>query len=138
MDDIKLFAKNKNKLKTLIQAVRTYTGIEKYAMLIMKSRKWQMTEATELPNQGKIKTFGEKETYKYLEILEVDIIKPAEIKEKIKKENLRRRRKLLETKLYDRNLMDCLPCNIPRNILKVDKRRNSTKRPENKKSHDDA
>ena len=31
-----------------------------------------MTEGIELPNQEKIRTFGEKETYKYLGILEVE------------------------------------------------------------------
>ena len=70
----------------------------------MKSRKWHMTERTELPNQEKIRTLREKETYKYLGILEADTIKQVEIKEKIKKEYLRGTRKLLETKLYCRNL----------------------------------
>ena len=53
----------------------------------------------ELPNQDKIRTIREKETYKYLSILEADTIKQVEMKEKIKKEYLRRTRKLLETKL---------------------------------------
>ena len=56
----------------------------------------------ELPNQDKFKTLGEKETYKYLGILETDTIKQVEMKEKIKKE---RTRKLLETKLFSRNLI---------------------------------
>ena len=34
-----------------------------------------MTEGVKLPNQVKIKKLGEKETYKYLEILEADTIK---------------------------------------------------------------
>ena len=34
-----------------------------------------MTEGIEQPNQGKIKTLLEKETYKYLGILEADSIK---------------------------------------------------------------
>ena len=42
---------------------------------------------------------GDKETYKYLKILEADTIKQGEIKEKITKEYLRRTQKLLETKL---------------------------------------
>ena len=91
-DDIKLFAKNEKLLETLIQAVRIYSadigmefGIEKCAMLIMKSGKWQMKEGIELPNQGKIRTLREKETYKYLGILEADTIKHAEMKKKIKK-----------------------------------------------------
>ena len=41
---------------------------EKCAMLIMNSAKRHMTERIELPNQGKIGTFGEKKIYKYLRI----------------------------------------------------------------------
>ena len=44
-------------------------GIEKCAMLVMKSGKRQLTERMELPNKNKIKTFAENETYKYLGIL---------------------------------------------------------------------
>ena len=58
-----------------------------------------------LPNQDKIRMLGEKETYKYLGILEADTIKQVEMKEKIKKEQRRRTRKLLETKLCSRNLI---------------------------------
>ena len=54
MDYIKLFVKNEKELETLIQAVRIYSqgikmwfGIEKCPMLMMKSRKWQMTERIE-------------------------------------------------------------------------------------------
>ena len=51
MDDIKLFAKNEKELETLIHAVRIYSqdigmefGIEKCAMLVMKSGK-RLTES---------------------------------------------------------------------------------------------
>ena len=61
MDNIKLFAKNEKEFETLIQAVRIYnqdiemeSDIEKYAMLIMKSRKRHMTDGMELPNQEKL------------------------------------------------------------------------------------
>ena len=57
----------------------------------------------ELPNQDKIRTLGEKETYEYLGILEADTIKQVEMKDKIKKEYCRRTRKLLETELSCRN-----------------------------------
>ena len=60
-------------------------GIEKFAMLIMRSGKGQMTEGIELPNQKRIRTLGEKETYKYLGILEVYTFKQAEMKEKNQK-----------------------------------------------------
>ena len=46
-----------------------------------------------------------KENCKYLRILEVDTIKQAEMKEEIRKDYLRKLRKLLETKHYYRNLI---------------------------------
>ena len=46
---------------------------------------------------------GEKEIYKYLKIFEADT-KPEEMKEKSKKEYIRRMRKLLENKLNWINL----------------------------------
>ena len=71
----------------------------------MKSGKRHLTDWIEQPNQDKIRTLTENETYKYLGILEVDIIKQVELKDKIQKEYLRRTRKLLETKLSSRNLI---------------------------------
>ena len=50
-------------------------AVERCAMQIMKSGKQQMMERIELLNQEKIRTFGEKETYKYLGIKEADSIK---------------------------------------------------------------
>ena len=44
-----------------------------------------MIKGIELPNQDKIRTFSENKPYKYLGILEVDTMKRAEMKEKIKK-----------------------------------------------------
>ena len=55
-------------------------GIEKCALLVMKSGKRHLTDGIELPNQDKIRTLAENETYKYLGILEADTIKQAEIK----------------------------------------------------------
>ena len=111
-DDIKLFAKNEKELETLIYAVRIYNqdigmefGIEKCAMLIMKSGKRHLNDGMEPPNQEKIRTLGENETYKYLGIFEDDTIKQVEMKEKIKKEYFRWTRKLLKTKLSNRNLI---------------------------------
>ena len=89
-DDIKLFTKNEKELETLIQTVKIYSqdikmefGIEKWSMLVMRSGKRHMTEGVELPNQVIIRTLGEKETYKYLGILEAGTIKQVEMKEKI-------------------------------------------------------
>ena len=72
MDDIKLFAKNEKELETLIHAVGIYSqdigvefGIEKCVQLVMKSSQRPLTVGMEWPNPEKIRTLGEKETYKY-------------------------------------------------------------------------
>ena len=80
-------------------------GIEKCAMLVVKSGKRHLTDGMELPNQDKIRMLGENETIKYLGILEADTVKQVEMKDKIQKEYLRRTRKQLETKLSSRNLI---------------------------------
>ena len=38
-------------------------GIEKCAIIVMKSGKRHITEGIELPNQEKIRTLGKEETY---------------------------------------------------------------------------
>ena len=64
-------------------------------------------------------------------------------KKGIKKEHLRRTRKLLETKLYFKNLTKGIntcaahPGMILWTILEVDKGRTLTNKPENTKTHDD-
>ena len=92
MDDIKLLAKNEKELEILIHAVRIYSqsigmelGIEKCVILAMKSGKRYLTDGMELLSQDKIRTLGEKETYKYSGILEFDTIKQVERKDKFQK-----------------------------------------------------
>ena len=82
MDDIKLFEKKWKRTGNLVHAARIYSqdigmefGVEKCAILGMKSGKPHLTDEMEVPNQGKIRTHREKETYKYLGILEDDTIK---------------------------------------------------------------
>ena len=74
-------------------------------MQVRKSGKRHLTDGMELPNKNKIRTLGEKETYKYLGISEVDTIKQVEMEKRIKKEYLRRTRKLHKTKLCSRNFI---------------------------------
>ena len=57
MEDIKLFAKKEKEQETLIHTVRIYSqdigmefGIEKCAILVMKSGKRHLTDGMELPN----------------------------------------------------------------------------------------
>ena len=128
MDEIKLFAKNEKELKTLIysQDIGMEFGIEKYALL-MKSGKWHMTEGIELPNQEKIRTLGEKETYKYLGILEVGTIKQVEMKENFLKrvpqeDGKATRNQTIEQVSYKRGKYLVFP-KIHGTIFEVDQRR---------------
>ena len=58
MDNIKLLAKYDKELETLIQTISIYSqemgmefGVEKYAILIRKCEKREITEGIKLPNQ---------------------------------------------------------------------------------------
>ena len=101
-------------------------------------------EEVKLTNYEKLRTLGEKETYKYLGILEADTIKQVEMKEKIKKEYLRRTKKttwdktLLQELCQRDKYLGCLPRRTLGTILEVDQRRTQTNGLENKKTNDDA
>ena len=55
-------------------------GIEKCDIFEMKSGKRHMIDGMELPNQDKVRTPEEKETYKYMEISDADTIKEEVMK----------------------------------------------------------
>ena len=99
LKDKKLFTKNEKELETPIQLVRIYSqdigmvfGSEKCTMLIIRNRKQHMSEVIELLNKEKVRTLIEKETYKYLGIIETDTIKQEDMK-KLQKDYLRRTKK---------------------------------------------
>ena len=110
----------------------------------MKSDKRHLVGGMELPNQEKIRTLGGKEIFKYLGILEAETIKREEMKEKIKKEYLRRTRKLLETKLWSRNLIKGINIQAVPLVrysgpfLKLTREELKQNRPENKNINDHA
>ena len=81
------------------QDIRMEFSIEKYTMLIRRRGKRHTTKGIELPNVEKFRMLGEKETYKYLGILEANTIKQVKRNEKHIKNHLRRTKKLLETTL---------------------------------------
>ena len=65
--------------------------------MLMISRKWETMKWIELPNQEYIWSLEEKENYKYLGILEVDIIKQVDMKEKYEKNSPEERESLLNS-----------------------------------------
>ena len=105
MDDIKLFG-NSNTHNQNIQSGHKI-GIWHRKMRHASNEKRQTTPygRNGTTKSRKNRMLGERETNKYLGILEADTIKQEEMKEKIQKEYFRRTRKLLETKLYRRNFI---------------------------------
>ena len=61
-------------------------GKEKCAMLGVKSGKRHLTDGMEIPNQDKIRMLREKETYKYLGILDGNTIKQKKSRKNITEE----------------------------------------------------
>ena len=113
------------------------TPVKDYQLrIVWKTRKkWN-------DKKKKIRTPREKETYKYLGLLEADTIKQAEMNEKKKKEYLSeqessRNQTTLQKSHQSDKYEGCSSRKILGTILKMDVRRSSTNRNENKKTHDD-
>ena len=78
--------------------------------------------------KSRIRTLGEKKSYKYLEIFEADTVKQVEMKEKIRKvpqtkETVSRNQTLQQKSHHRDKHMDGPSCKILRINLKMDKRR---------------
>lgn len=108
MDDWKLYAKTMNQLDSLTQAVRIFSndiwikfGIEKCVVLTITTGKVTQSEGTgiTLPDDTNIGSLKESEGYRYLGVLEADVMFHRQMREKIEKEYLRRVRKVEQSKL---------------------------------------
>ena len=83
-------------------------GLDKCAVLIIKRGKIVKSEGIELPNDEKIRSLKEDDSYKYLGILQSNEIQRKDMKEKVGKEYKRRVRKMLETKLNGGNIIKAI------------------------------
>ena len=91
MDDLKMFAKNKNEIDSLVSTVQVISldigmqfGVKKCGITIMKRGKLIKSEDIRLTNGDSIKEVRD-EGYKYLGILELDKIKEKEMERIIPK-----------------------------------------------------
>ena len=108
MDDLKLFAKSKKQIDSLVQTMHIFSegfgmefGIKKCGVLTMEREKVIRTDGIRLPDGQDMKDINET-GYTYLGILETDKINEREMKEKFSKEYLRRLRLILRSKLNGR------------------------------------
>ena len=111
MDDLKLFGSSEREIDSLVKTVQGVStdigmefGIKKCGVVIMKRGKLSSTDGIVLPNGETIKEV-EKDGYRYLGILELDKLKEKEMKDKLKREYLRRTRLILKSKLNGRNII---------------------------------
>ena len=115
MDDLKLYAKTSSQLDSIIQTVRIFSndigmkfGIDQCAVLIIKRGKKTQSEGITLPDDTPITSLKEREGYKYLGVLDADVMLHRQMKEKIKKEYLRHVRKVAQSKLNGGNLIQAI------------------------------
>ena len=109
MDDLKLFAKSKNKTDSLAQTVHIFSedigmqfGIKKCGILIIDKGKVIRTDGIRLPD-GQVMKDNDGTSYTYLGILETDMTKEKEMRKKFSKEYLRRLKLILRSKFNERN-----------------------------------
>ena len=103
MDDLKLYARSEFQLNSLIQSVRIFSND-----ISMKFGKLAQTEGITLPDDTTIRAMEESEGYKYLGVLEVSDMLHDQMKDKIRKEYLRRVKKVARSKLNGRNLIQVI------------------------------
>ena len=92
MDNLKIYSKRESVLDCFIQTVRIFREdngikfwIDKGDILMMKNMKIVKSDGIELPNEKVIKLLEERESCKYLGLLEADELMVNKIKDKVKK-----------------------------------------------------
>ena len=109
MDDLKLFGKNEDQINSLVNTVNLYSqdigmefGLKKCGVLLMKRGKIHHSDGIVLPD-GQIMKEIEENGYKYLGILESDVMRESKMQEIFRNEYFRRLRLLLKSKLNGKN-----------------------------------
>ena len=80
-------------------------GMEKCAVLRLKKGKMANGDGIVLPDKTMMKGLKEGDSYKYLGVIQADLVKHHAMEEKVKTEYYRRVRKILETKLNCGNII---------------------------------
>jgi len=114
MDDLKLFAKDKDQIDSLVNTVRIFSedikmefGLSKCGVLIIKRGKVVESDGLCMPDGAMMRNI-EESGYKYLGVLEVDGIKHDQMKDQVKKEYTRRVRNILKSKLNGGNIISAI------------------------------
>ena len=110
MDDLKLYGKDDNEIEGLLRIVKGFSddigmefGLDKCAKATFRKGKLRKKDNIILNDVTVIKDLEQEEVYKYLGVNEGDGIQHASMKDKIRKEVIRRVRSILKTELNSKN-----------------------------------
>ena len=106
MDDLKLYGKNEKQVSELVRTVESFSkdirmefGMSKCAVLHVVKGKRHRVDGLEVMKDV------DQEGYKYLGILQTDVMMTKEMKKKVRDEYFRRLKLLLKSQLYAGNLI---------------------------------
>ena len=116
MDDLKLYGRNEKEINSPVHTVRVFSsdigmdfGIEKCAMIVTKRGKLDKSESLRLPDGRIIRSVADDgKGYRHLGMLETDDIMHDEMKRSMKKEQIRRVKKTLSSKLNASNVIKAI------------------------------
>ena len=110
MDDLKIYAKDDAELEKLLDSAKTFSdeigmefGLDKCAKATFKRGKMVKSTNVVLNDNTVIKELDQENTYKYLGVNESNGIQHSTMKEKIRKECIRRVRSIMKTELNSKN-----------------------------------
>ena len=110
MDDLKLYAKDNNEREGLLRIVKEFSddiGMEfrlsKCVKATFKRDKLEKSDHVQLDEETVMKDLEQEKVYKYLGVDESSRIQHATMKQKLKKELVRRTRLFLKTELNSNN-----------------------------------
>ncbi|XP_069995049.1 uncharacterized protein [Penaeus vannamei] len=114
MDDLKLFAKDRDQIDSLVNTVRIFSedirmefGLSKCGVLITERGKVVESDGLRMPDGAMMRNI-EESGYKYLGVLEMDGIKHDQMKDQVRKEYTRRVRNTLKSKLNGGNIISAI------------------------------
>ena len=110
MDELKLYAKDYSELEGLLRKVKGFTddigmefGLSKSVKATFKRGKLEKSDHVQLDEETMIKDLEQEKVYKYLGVEESSGIQHATMKQKIKKELIRRIQLILKTEVNSKN-----------------------------------
>ena len=110
MDDLKLYAKDGCELEGLLRIVKGFSddidtelGLSKCSKATFKKGKLKKSDHVRLDEETMIKDLEQEKVYKYLGVDESSGIQHTAMKQKLKKEVVRRTRLILKTELNSKN-----------------------------------